>query len=39
MDELEKFKIEVSERIKLIGDRADLKKIAHDFQHETGKFG
>jgi cephalosporin hydroxylase len=39
MDELEKFKIEVSDRIKVIGDRADLKKIAYDFQHETGKFG
>ncbi len=39
MDELEKFNIEVSDRIRLIGDREDLKKIAHDFQHETGKFG
>lgn len=39
MDELEKFKVEVSERISLIGTRSDLKKIAHNFQHETGKFG
>jgi cephalosporin hydroxylase len=39
MEEIEKFKLEVFDRIKLIGNRIDLKKIAHDFQHETGKFG
>jgi len=39
MDELEKFKAESCDRIKLIGGREDLKKIAHDFQHETGKVG
>jgi cephalosporin hydroxylase len=39
MNELEKFKIEVSDRIKLIGSREDLKRIAYDFQHETGRLG
>jgi cephalosporin hydroxylase len=39
MNETEKFKIEVSDRINLIGGRVDLKKIAYDFQHETGRFG
>lgn len=39
MDELERFRAEVADRIKSIGDQAELKKIAHDFQHETGKFG
>jgi cephalosporin hydroxylase len=39
MNEIEKFEQEVLRRIETIGSRTELKKIAHAFQHETGKYG
>lgn len=39
MNDVEKFKADSFERIKALGSREDLKRIAYDFQHETGRYG
>lgn len=39
MNDVEKFKADSFDRIKVLGSREDLKRIAHDFQHETGRYG
>ena len=39
MNDIEKFNKETVERINKIGSNERLKKIAYDFQHETGKYG
>jgi cephalosporin hydroxylase len=39
MGDIEKFEAETLERVNQIGREEGLKKIAYDFQHETGRFG
>jgi cephalosporin hydroxylase len=39
MNDVEKFKADAVDRIKVLGAKEELKRIAYDFQHETGRYG
>ena len=39
MNDVEQFKADSLERIKVLGSREDLKELAYDFQHKTGRYG